>query len=209
MTTRGRNRIRARRTGSIGGTRPSSTSHIGASHIAEQRKLPLFSPWNESPPVEFRNGRLVARLGNTMKIAQISPLMESCPPQLYGGTERVVSYLTEELVRQGHDVTLFASGDSITSARLEACCERARRLDANVGDPVPDHLIMLDKVRRRRYARTCVSTLFKVSRTVGLLQPSPRLPCEHRDGKPRSRSEDEGPRGRPQNHQPDYEAESR
>ena len=83
-----------------------------------------------------------------MKIAQISPLMESCPPQLYGGTERVVSYLTEELVRQGHDVTLFASGNSITSARLEACCERALRLDPNVSDPVPDHLIMLDKVRR-------------------------------------------------------------
>jgi hypothetical protein len=83
-----------------------------------------------------------------MKIAQIAPLMESCPPQLYGGTERVVSYLTEELVRQGHDVTLFASGDSITSARLEVCCERALRLDPNVRDPVPDHLIMLDKVRR-------------------------------------------------------------
>ena len=74
--------------------------------------------------------------------------MESCPPQLYGGTERVVSYLAEELVRQGHDVTLFASGDLITSARLEACCGRALRLDANVTDPVPDHLIMLDKVRR-------------------------------------------------------------
>jgi glycosyltransferase involved in cell wall biosynthesis len=74
--------------------------------------------------------------------------MESCPPQLYGGTERVVSYLTEELVRQGHDVTLFASGDSITRARLEACCERALRLDPNVSDPIPDHLIMLDKVRR-------------------------------------------------------------
>jgi hypothetical protein len=83
-----------------------------------------------------------------MKIAQISPLMESCPPQLYGGTERVVSYLTEELVQQGHDVTLFASGDSITRARLEACCERALRLDPNVSDPIPEHLIMLDKVRR-------------------------------------------------------------
>ena len=83
-----------------------------------------------------------------MKIAQIAPLMESCPPQLYGGTERVVSYLTEELVRQGHDVTLFASGDSITSARLEVCCEQALRLDPNVSDPIPDHLIMLDKVRR-------------------------------------------------------------
>ncbi len=83
-----------------------------------------------------------------MKIAQISPLMESCPPQLYGGTERVVSYLTEELVRQGHDVTLFASGNSITSARLEVCCERALRLNSTVTDPIPDHLIMLDKVRR-------------------------------------------------------------
>jgi glycosyltransferase involved in cell wall biosynthesis len=82
-----------------------------------------------------------------MKIAQISPLMESCPPQLYGGTERVVSYLTEELVRQGHDVTLFASGDSVTSAKLEVCCERALRLDSTVTDPIPDHLIMLDKVR--------------------------------------------------------------
>jgi glycosyltransferase involved in cell wall biosynthesis len=98
--------------------------------------------------MEFRNGRTVARPVNSMKIAQISPLMESCPPQLYGGTERVVSYLTEELVRQGHDVTLFASGDSITSARLEACCERALRLDPQVTDPTPDHLIMLDKVRR-------------------------------------------------------------
>jgi glycosyltransferase involved in cell wall biosynthesis len=83
-----------------------------------------------------------------MKIAQISPLMESCPPQLYGGTERIVSYLTEELVRQGHDVTLFASGDSITGARLEVCCEQALRLDPRVNDPIPDHLIMLDKVRR-------------------------------------------------------------
>ena len=54
-----------------------------------------------------------------MKIAQIAPLTESCPPHLYGGTERIVSYLTEELVRQGHEVTLFASGDSRTAARLE------------------------------------------------------------------------------------------
>ena len=60
-----------------------------------------------------------------MRIAQIAPLAESCPPRLYGGTERVVSYLTEELVRQGHEVTLFASGDSVTSAELAACSERA------------------------------------------------------------------------------------
>jgi hypothetical protein len=58
-----------------------------------------------------------------MKIAQIAPLMESIPPRLYGGTERVVSYLTEELVAQGHDVTLFGSGQSITSAKLVRCCE--------------------------------------------------------------------------------------
>ncbi|HSA65673.1 MAG TPA: glycosyltransferase, partial [Nitrospira sp.] len=63
-----------------------------------------------------------------MKIAQLSPLWESVPPQLYGGTERIVSYLTEELVRQGHEVTLFASGDSKTAAELKACCSRALRL---------------------------------------------------------------------------------
>jgi glycosyltransferase involved in cell wall biosynthesis len=63
-----------------------------------------------------------------MKIAQLSPLWESVPPQLYGGTERIVSYLTEELVRQGHEVTLFASGDSKTAAELRACCARALRL---------------------------------------------------------------------------------
>jgi glycosyltransferase involved in cell wall biosynthesis len=83
-----------------------------------------------------------------MKIAQISPLVESCPPKLYGGTERIVSYLTEELVRQGHDVTLFASGDSQTSARLEAGCEVALRLDPRVKDPNAYHIVMLDKVRR-------------------------------------------------------------
>ena len=63
-----------------------------------------------------------------MKIAQLSPLWESVPPQLYGGTERIVSYVTEELVRQGHEVTLFASADSKTAARLKACCPRALRL---------------------------------------------------------------------------------
>ena len=61
-----------------------------------------------------------------MQIAQVAPLNERVPPQLYGGTERVVSYLTEELVRLGHDVTLFASGDSQTSARLVPGCARAR-----------------------------------------------------------------------------------
>jgi hypothetical protein len=65
-----------------------------------------------------------------MKIAQIAPLFESVPPRLYGGTERIVSYLTEELVSMGHDVTLFASGDSLTSASLVACVPKALRLDA-------------------------------------------------------------------------------
>jgi hypothetical protein len=62
-----------------------------------------------------------------MKIAQVAPLMESVPPRLYGGTERIVSYLTEELVRMGHEVTLFASGDSITSAQLVGCVPTALR----------------------------------------------------------------------------------
>jgi len=84
-----------------------------------------------------------------VRIAQIAPLAERCPPRLYGGTERIVSYLTEELVRQGHDVTLFASGDSLTSARLVRCSEQALRLDPSVKDPIPSHLIMLDEVRRR------------------------------------------------------------
>jgi glycosyltransferase involved in cell wall biosynthesis len=81
-----------------------------------------------------------------MRIAQVAPLYESCPPQLYGGTERVVSYLTEELVRQGHEVTLFASGDSQTKAVLEAPCKRALRLDPRCKDPLPYHFIALNRV---------------------------------------------------------------
>lgn len=81
-----------------------------------------------------------------MRIAQISPLYESVPPQRYGGTERVVHYLTEELVRRGHDVTLFASGDSRTSARLEACVPEALRLAGYSGDPLVPELIQLDQV---------------------------------------------------------------
>jgi glycosyltransferase involved in cell wall biosynthesis len=86
-----------------------------------------------------------------MKIAQIAPLAESVPPRLYGGTERVVSYLTEELVRLGHDVTLFASGDSQTSARLVACAPRALRLDPRVKDALPHHLLMIERVRSRAH----------------------------------------------------------
>jgi glycosyltransferase involved in cell wall biosynthesis len=83
-----------------------------------------------------------------MRIAQIAPLIESVPPRLYGGTERIVSYLTEELVRMGHDVTLFASGDSITAANLVGCVPKALRLDVNVRDVIPYYMLMLDRVRR-------------------------------------------------------------
>jgi glycosyltransferase involved in cell wall biosynthesis len=82
-----------------------------------------------------------------MKIAQVAPLYESVPPKLYGGTERVVYWLVEELVRQGHDITLFASGDSVTSARrLVAPCRTALRLDDQVKEPLAHHYIMLDQV---------------------------------------------------------------
>src|SRR6185295_10861347 len=81
-----------------------------------------------------------------MRIAQVAPLYERVPPALYGGTERVVSYLTEELVRLGHDVTLFASGDSITAARLWAACPRALRLDPDCQDSLAAHVRMLGHV---------------------------------------------------------------
>ena len=85
-----------------------------------------------------------------MRIAQVAPLYESVPPKYYGGTERVVSYLTEELVRQGHEVTLFASGDSITKARLVPACRRSLRLDERCMDQMAHHLVMLEHV----FART-------------------------------------------------------
>jgi len=84
-----------------------------------------------------------------MKIAQVAPLAESCPPKLYGGTERIVSYLTEELVRLGHEVTLFATGDSVTDAKLVSCSTTALRLDADVRDMLPYHITMLEEVAKR------------------------------------------------------------
>jgi glycosyltransferase involved in cell wall biosynthesis len=86
-----------------------------------------------------------------MRIAQISPLYESVPPHGYGGTERVVSYLTEELVRQGHQVTLFASGDSVTTAELAEACPRSLRLDPNCVDSLAPHLVMLEEVFRQAH----------------------------------------------------------
>ncbi len=83
-----------------------------------------------------------------MKISQVAPLYESVPPKYYGGTERIVSYLTEELVRQGHDVTLFASGDSVTTARLVAPCHRSLRLDKSCIDQVAHHVVEIEQVFR-------------------------------------------------------------
>ena len=84
-----------------------------------------------------------------MRIAQVAPLTEAVPPRLYGGTERVVHWLTEELVALGHDVTLFASGDSRTSAKLEATWPKALRLDGSVRDPNALHMVMLERVRQK------------------------------------------------------------
>lgn len=84
-----------------------------------------------------------------MRIAQVAPLYESVSPKYYGGTERVVSYLTEELVRQGHEVTLFASGDSETNAQLVAACRRSLRLDKRYPGQMAHHFAMLERVFQR------------------------------------------------------------
>jgi glycosyltransferase involved in cell wall biosynthesis len=81
-----------------------------------------------------------------MRIAQVAPLMEAVPPKLYGGTERVIHYLTEELVDMGHDVTLFASGDSVTKAELIPIVKEALRLDPECIDPMPHHVVQLEEV---------------------------------------------------------------
>lgn len=82
-----------------------------------------------------------------MRIAQIAPLHEAVPPRLYGGTERVVSFLTEALVALGHEVTLFASGDSVTSAKLEAIWPQALRLDPSIRDPIAPHMLLMEAAR--------------------------------------------------------------
>lgn len=84
-----------------------------------------------------------------MRIAQVAPLSESVPPQLYGGTERVVAFLTDELVRQGHEVTLFASGDSRTAATLVPICEKALRLGGEYRDLLAPHVVEVERVAQR------------------------------------------------------------
>jgi len=86
-----------------------------------------------------------------MRIAQIAPLMEAVPPKLYGGTERIVAYLTDELVAMGHEMSLFASGDSVTTARLEAAYPQALRLDPTIRDHVAPLIAMLETVAQRAH----------------------------------------------------------
>src|SRR5258705_4467179 len=88
----------------------------------------------------------------SMKIAQIAPLYESVPPKLYGGTERVVSYLADGLVRQGHDVTLYASADSETLAELRPMCDKALRLHgSDVVDPLANHMQVAQQIRSQLF----------------------------------------------------------
>jgi len=115
-----------------------------------------------------------------LRIAQVAPLFESVPPQLYGGTERVVSYLTEELVALGHQVTLFASGDSQTGAHLAPMCERSLRLDRRCVDPIAHHIRVIDEVYRRADEFDCLH--FHVDYLhfpVSARQARPRLTTLH------------------------------
>lgn len=124
-----------------------------------------------SPPV---------RQHRPLRIAQVAPLTEAVPPRLYGGTERVVSFLTEELVRMGHDVTLFASGDSATAGRLEAVWPRALRLDPGLRDTIAPHMLLLERVR-------CMAAQFDVlhfhmdywSASLFARQPVPAVTTVH------------------------------
>jgi glycosyltransferase involved in cell wall biosynthesis len=110
-----------------------------------------------------------------MRIAQVAPLYESVPPQLYGGTERIVHYLTEELVALGHEVTLYAAGDSRTSADLVSVCPRSLRLDPNCIDSLAHHMTMLERVARQRHEYDVIHfhidyLHFLTSRLLGLRQ---------------------------------------
>jgi glycosyltransferase involved in cell wall biosynthesis len=110
-----------------------------------------------------------------MRIAQVAPLDESVPPRQYGGTERVVSYLTEELVAQGHEVTLFASGDSRTRARLVSLCPQALRLDPSRPEPLPDAVLTLERVLQESHRFDVIHfhldcLHFPLSRRLGLPQ---------------------------------------
>src|SRR5262249_3742240 len=105
--------------------------------------------WSLYAAAQEEGGAAVVQGELSMRVAQIAPLTEAIPPKLYGGTERVIHWLTEELVALGHDVTLFASGDSRTSAHLVPVWPKALRLDGAVQDACALHMMMLEQVRRR------------------------------------------------------------
>jgi glycosyltransferase involved in cell wall biosynthesis len=117
-----------------------------------------------------------------MRIAQVAPLCESVPPKLYGGTERVVSYLTEELVRLGHDVTLFASGDSVTTARLESICDHALRLNKGMSfhdAPLMTQLLMEQALGIHRHFDIIHSHLDHLGFPLARLNPTPTITTFH------------------------------
>src|SRR5947199_2290510 len=109
-----------------------------------------FTSWTPAVAAPWGRDYVGGRSGaERMRIAEIAPLHESVPPKLYGGTERVVHFLTEALIDLGHDVTLFASGDSQTRAELVACAPSALRLDESCKDPLAPHLNMFEQVFAR------------------------------------------------------------
>src|SRR6202022_3709315 len=137
MLRSGSDAIQGRDTGPVSSVAPGSSYTLPASST-------------RCRPSTLRGFKAGAFEGEVpMRIAQIAPLHEAVPPKFYGGTERVVSYLTEALVELGHDVTLFASGDSQTSAKLEAVWPQALRLDPTIRDTMAPHMLLLEEVRRR------------------------------------------------------------
>jgi glycosyltransferase involved in cell wall biosynthesis len=134
-------------------SRPTTPAFAGSPETADERAATLAAAAAGGAHALMEDSTLAGGLRTSLhtrplKIAQIAPLIERVPPRLYGGTERIVSYLTEELVAMGHDVTLFASGRSITAAHLVACCEQDLRLNPAVRDFIPYYMVMMDKVRR-------------------------------------------------------------
>ena len=131
----------------------TSESVVSAS-VAQARRSPLalrsgLSSQKFRPRAALRLQPLHFFQGIAMRIAQVAPLHEAVPPKLYGGTERVVSYLTDALVDLGHDVTLFASGDSVTKAKLQSVWPSALRLDPSIRDINAPHALLLEHVRRQ------------------------------------------------------------
>ncbi|MRR12703.1 glycosyltransferase family 4 protein, partial [bacterium] len=129
--------------------------------------------WVHQYPNMLRLHWAAERVG--MRIAEVAPLAESVPPKRYGGTERVVSYLTEELVRLGHDVTLFASGDSQTAARLLSVRERAQRMREHAEAGMPYEVLMLERIRQHAGEFDVIH--FHVDYIHFLLARCERLPC--------------------------------